>query len=143
MQLFVKLAAIGIFSGVVMGGFLKVVEQLMNIPVYVLLLNVDYFPIIQDWQMSEFVEFLLHILVSVALVIILYGVFDKWKMNRKMYPYILANLLIGGLLFVTTTFSVRTPAITDLAAFLYWMIAHLIFGMFVGVLIVLMKRKKD
>lgn len=139
MKIFVKLAVIGIFSGLILGGFLKAVQQLTTIPVYVLLLNVDYFPVIQDWQMNEMQEFFLHMVVSVGLVIVLYVTLGRLEIHRKIHPYITMNVLIGGLLFLTTVLSDRTPALLDRTAFIYWMVGHLIYGVVVGILI----TKKD
>lgn len=138
MKVFVKLVMIGILSGLVLGGLLKTVEQLTDKQVYRLLLNVDYFPIIQDWPMNEMQDFLLHMVVSVGLVIVLYLTLGK-KVNR----YIILSVLIGGMLYLTTAFSDRTPALTDMMAFIYWMVGHLIYGIIIGIFVVLMTKGLD
>lgn len=136
MNVFIKVIMAGFFSAMVLGGFLKIVEQLTGKMVYVLLLNVDYFPIIKDWQLSEITAFLLHVFVSVILAIILYKLFYKLGISGKVFPYVLVSFLIGFTLFFTTTLSNRTPNIMDVAAFNYWMIGHLLYGMIVGCIIV-------
>ncbi|UJL46118.1 hypothetical protein KFZ58_17425 [Virgibacillus sp. NKC19-16] len=139
MKIFLNLVVIGIVSGLVLGGVLKTVEQLTGKLVYTLLLNVDYFPVIQDWPLNEVQDFLLHIVVSVGLVIVLYFTLD----NGKIHHYIVMSVLIGGLLYLTTAFSGRTPALTDVTALMYWLMGHLIYGIIVGILIVLMKKGLD
>lgn len=143
MKLLIKLILAGVFSAFILGGFLKVVQQVTGKAVYTLLLNVDYFPIVQNWQMGETMEFLLHVITSVILVLVLYVGIGKIGVKRKCYPYILANLAIGGVLFLTTAFSVRTPDIMDIVAFIYWMAGHLIYGIVVGFFLFEIAEKKD
>lgn len=143
MKWLIRLIIAGVIPAFALGAFLKIVEQITGKAVYVLLLNVDYFPIVQDWEMSETLEFLLHVFVSVILVIILYFGFGRLGIYRKVYPYILASLTIGGVLFLTTVFSEWTPDVRDVSAFIYWMIGHLIYGALVGCILLYLDDKKD
>lgn len=130
-----RLTLIGIVSGGIFGLLLKVIEQLTGKRVYTLLLNVDYFPLLKDWELNEVVEFSLHIAVSIVVVWILYVGLKKIEYEYRISLYIWANVLIGGLLYFTTTFSERTPELTDMVAFTYWIGGHIIFGALVGILI--------
>ncbi|WP_373894102.1 hypothetical protein ACUL41_01715 [Virgibacillus natechei] len=130
MKIFVKLVVMGILSGLVLGGYLKIVEQLTAKQVYTLLLNVDYLPIIQDWSLSEIQEFSLHMVVSVWLAIALYFILG----SDKIFPYVILSVLIGALLYLTTVLSDQTPLLTDTAAFVYWLMGHLIYGIIIGIL---------
>lgn len=130
-----RLTLIGIVSGGIFGLLLKVIEQLTGKRVYTLLLNVDYFPLLKDWELNEVVEFSLHIAVSIVVVWILYVGLKKIGYEYRISLYIWANVLIGGLLYFTTTFSERTPELTDMVAFTYWIGGHIIFGALVGILI--------
>lgn len=62
----------GILSGFVLGGFLYVFQQWTAIPVYTLLMNVDYFPVLGSMYLPDWIEFSLHLLVSTSVVWVLY-----------------------------------------------------------------------
>src|SRR5690625_3877407 len=130
-----RLIWIGIVAGGIFGLLLKGIEQLTGKKVYTLLLNVDYFPLLKDWELTEVVEFSLHIAVSIIVVWILYVGLRKVGYEHRVSPYIWANVLIGGLLYFTTTFSERTPELTDMLAFTSWLGGHITFGALVGILV--------
>ena len=67
-------------SGVALGLFLNLIESVIGLKVYTLLLNVDYIPILKNFKLSELIEFLLHLVVSVvlSLVIHVYLVNKDW-----------------------------------------------------------------
>ncbi|MEC5424368.1 hypothetical protein QGM71_12785 [Virgibacillus sp. C22-A2] len=141
MKIVFKLVTSGILSGLVLGVFLKVVEEVSEKTVYTLLLNIDYFPIIQYWKLSETVEFTLHIIVSVLFAAVLYFLFKQRNIHKKISAYIVGSIFVGGLLYLTTAFSDRTPVLTDSAAFIYWMVGHLIYGVIVGCLLSIKKKE--
>lgn len=123
-----------------LGAFLKIVQAVTGKQVYTLLLNVDYLPVIKNWELGEGLEFTLHLGVSVMLVFVLYTVFVRRGLSENFSPYVVANVLIGALLFLTTSFSNRTPEFTDGAAFLYWLAGHLVYGVVIGILISRIKK---
>lgn len=133
----------GILSGVVLGVFLKIVEQVTGKYVYTLLLNIDYFPVVGNWEIKEPIEFALHLVVSVILVFVLYVLFRNWQVESKLSPYLVGTILIGFLLYPTTVLSDRTPYVTDWAAFLFWISGHAIYGMAVWLFIYLFIKRKD
>ncbi|WP_100009753.1 hypothetical protein [Lentibacillus sediminis] len=141
MKRILYLAVAGIFSGLLLGAFLKIVQAVSGKRVYTLLLNVDYFPVLQNWELGEVAEFMLHLAVSVALVFVLYAAFVRCGWSAKFFPYVVANVLIGALLFLTTLLSNRTPELIDGVAFLYWLAGHLVYGVVLGIL--LSRIKKD
>ena len=114
-----RLILIAIISGGIFGLFLRAIQQFTGKKVYTLLMNIDYFPILKDLKLSEIVEFSLHILVSITVVIVLYYGLRKVGHEQRVSTYIWLNVLIGGLLYLTTTFSERTPELTDMIAFSY------------------------
>ena len=131
----IKLVIVGTLGALVLGGFLKISEQITGKAVYVLLLNVDYFPIIKNWHMNEPVEFLLHVFVSIILVMILYWIIGVAGVSVKVYPYVVLSIVTGFLLYFSTMLSDRTPTLDDVVAFSYWMIGHIIYGVVIGSLI--------
>ncbi|MCM3398769.1 MULTISPECIES: hypothetical protein [Oceanobacillus] len=138
-----NLISSGIISGLVLGIFLKMVELFTGKAVYVLLLNVDYIPIIKEWNMHEAIEFGLHLIVSIILVLCIYFLLERWKLQNQMLPYIIVNVLIGCILYFTTQLSERTPDLMDRTAFLFWAVGHLIYGVVVWLLIQLLLREKE
>jgi hypothetical protein len=125
----------GLFSGVFLGLFLKVIEQLTNLKVYTLLLNVDYIPILNTMSLTEAMEFMLHLFISVLLSIILVFFLnskDTWSPNRKQFFVLFISIGIGLLLYPTTALSSRTPAWNDFMALFYWSLAHAIYGWLLG-----------
>ncbi|MFD1037000.1 hypothetical protein ACFQ3N_00975 [Virgibacillus byunsanensis] len=135
MKLQYRLLIVGIVAGLILGGFLKVIERLTGEKVYILLLNVDYIPVLKNWEMQESIEFLLHIVVSSILVFVLYYALDSIKVTHKTSLYIFLNTVIGMALFLPTSLSVKTPSVTDMEAFLYWTSGHVLYGLVVGILI--------
>lgn len=130
-----RLILIGVSSSLVLGALLKTIQIITGKKVYVLLLNVDYFPILKDIQLSDFVEFLLHVLVSIILVFILYDGLKRINNQARVSYYVAINGCIGAFLYITTSFSERTPEFLDIPAFSYWVVAHLIYGATVGLFI--------
>lgn len=130
-----RLIWIGIITGSIFGFLFLFIEKFTNKKVYTLLMNVDYFPLIKDWNLHEIIEFALHLIVSVIVVFIIYYGLRKLGREQRTSLYIWINILIGGLLYLTTTFSERTPELVDLVAFTYWLGGHAIFGALVGIMI--------
>lgn len=126
-----------IVAGLVLGLFLKVVEHLTNERVYTLLLNVDYFPILKDYHFPEVIEFAFHLIISLLIAGCLFALRNRlnWS-NKALIVYsTISQLIIGCLLFPTTILSDRTPEITDVFAFNWWLIGHILYGLVVGILL--------
>ncbi|MDG0809060.1 hypothetical protein [Cohnella rhizosphaerae] len=126
-----------------LGLVLKLVERSTAKPVYTLLLNVDYVPVLNRISMPERVEFAIHLAISVAL-----GLCLSWWMNRtgvapgRMTRYAtFVGLAVGLCLYPTSALSDRTPILTDGSAFLYWMAAHALYGATLGALLARTARR--
>lgn len=130
-----KIIWIGGISGVVLGVFLKLTEQITSNRVYTLLLNVDYIPILKDLPLNEFGEFMLHMIVSVILVPVIYVALKQIGHEQNLFAYTLLSSLIGAVIYITTSFSERTPDLLDGTSFLFWVIGHVLFGWVTGFLI--------
>lgn len=138
-----KLLGTGVISGFVLGCILGIIQQFTDKKVYLLLMNVDYIPIVKDWDVGPVMGFVFHLLVSIAVVLVLYSILKKLNLHQKVSAYILANAFGGALLFSLTALSDRTPAITDIQAFIYWVIGHAVYGMSVGFMVNFMHRKQE
>ncbi|MCW3793673.1 hypothetical protein OM416_18950 [Paenibacillus sp. LS1] len=119
----------GILSGVVLGFFLKVIQANTGEQVYTLLLNIDFVPGL-PLTLPEFIEFSLHLIVSVAIAI-----FYLWWVQRSGLPMFKGILLgaVSSLLYIPLSqLSPRVPDLYDLTAILYWIVGHLLFGIVLG-----------
>ncbi|MFD1172593.1 hypothetical protein [Oceanobacillus picturae] len=135
-----SLAFIGIISGLFLGAFLWVVQIITTKNVYTLLINVDYIPVLKEWNMHPITELVLHLIVSVIVVFLLYAIFKRWNMQYRVLPYVLANGVIGVLLYGTTAFSTRTPDLLDYFAIFCWILGHLLYGVIVGIFLQKLER---
>ncbi|WP_391118155.1 hypothetical protein [Psychrobacillus sp. L3] len=125
----------GIISGILLTIFFKSVEYLTTYKVYTLLLNVDYIPFLNQYKLTEIVEVILHLIVSVALSMCLYILVHYMKMTSQrkiILIYIFVCFIFGILIFPTTALSTRTPSITSIPSLTYWLAGHLLYGYTLG-----------
>lgn len=120
---------LGLWSGIALGLFFKLVQALTGSLVYTLLLNVDFLPLARPLhleQLPEWLEFLLHLTVSLAL-----GVFCVLLVRRGWRPVrtgLLLGLLPAPLFVPLTLLSERTPRLDDTEALAWWLAGHLLYG---------------
>ncbi|WP_405155727.1 hypothetical protein [Paenibacillus sp. FSL K6-0108] len=119
----------GVSSGLVLGFFLKAIQTYTGEKVYTLLLNIDFVPWLPP-TIPEYIEFVLHLIVSIII-----GIFYIWWIQRSGHP-ISKGILIGvlsSLLYIPLSqLSSRVPDLYDIKAILYWLAGHLLFGVVVG-----------
>jgi hypothetical protein len=112
----------GLISGAVLGLFLKAVQEFTDEKVYVLLLNIDYVPMLNRITFPEAVEFGIHLLISILVSMIL------GARPRSKAFYIFAGMMIGIILYPTALLSDRTPKLLDFQAICYWVVGHALYG---------------
>ena len=141
-----KIAAInGLLTGIFLTLFFKIVQYITGYKVYILLLNVDYIPLINYFHYPELIEVCFHLVISVSLSIILASIVLRIKITstKSLFTFYLSMcLLIGLFLFPTTAFSTRTPSISSMPSLLYWLLGHALYGYFLAFLFVKSKRYK-
>ena len=127
---------IGSISGIILGLFLKLVEVVTSIKVYTLLLNVDFMPLLGRIIWPEWIEFLFHLVISVIIGIILIVVFSKTNPSIKgrfIFSFYLTVPTIF-LYFPLTIIALKeVPEPTNLIAFTWWVIGHLIYFVSISV----------
>ncbi|WP_338542213.1 hypothetical protein [Paenibacillus tundrae] len=120
----------GVLSGIVLGFLLKAIQSFTGIAVYTLLLNIDFVPGLPP-ILPEFVEFALHLVVSICI-----GMFYIWWVQIRPQHAMLKGILIGAvssLLYIPLSqLSTRVPDLNNTQAILYWVTAHLIYGVILG-----------
>jgi hypothetical protein len=133
-----KAAGIGLLSGSLMGLFLWFVEQWTGHTVYTLLVNVDYLPGFRDTDPPDWIEFGLHLVVSVA--VCMAGDFASKKgllgssKRGHAIRFGLVMVLIGVMLYPTTMLAAEapTPLMNNVAAWGWWLLGHAAYGVGVG-----------
>lgn len=133
----------GLIAGILLGLFLKFMQSITSLKVYTLLLNVDYIPILNQLTLSEFVEFSLHLIISVLLsgVFVIFLRHRKFSWRKNISFVSLACIVIGLMLYLTTSFSERTPSLYDPISLLIWLVGHLLYGIILGYLLFGLSQK--
>ncbi|WP_153723390.1 hypothetical protein [Sporosarcina cascadiensis] len=130
-----KAAWSGIITGLILALFLKGVQAVTGRKVYTLLLNVDYIPVIKEFQFPEAAEVSFHLIISVILCLLLVILYKSSRgVIRKQFIWtsLLVNVFIGLLLYPTTSFSDRTPDTADMPALFWWIAGHALYGLLAG-----------
>lgn len=120
-----------ILSGLVLVFFLKVVEQGTDLTVYTLLLNVDYIPLLNLFDLPEAIEVIIHLILSIFITAGFLVILNHYDIPMKyhMLFYIWMSLAVGLLLYPTTALSDRTPPLLSFSAFGYWLAGHFLYGL--------------
>lgn len=119
---------IGLLAGCILGAFLYLFQQWTGVPVYILLMNVDYFPVLGEMDFPHLLEFSFHLFVSIVIVYFLYFILKKKNLEQKLIPYLLLNGAIGLIIFPTTMLSDKTPDLDNIWAWIIWFLGHIIYG---------------
>ncbi len=120
----------GIVAGLVLGIMLKGMEKATGIPVYTLLLNVDFIPYFRTQPLSEAREFLLHMLVSILMGMVYFYIVTTKKITsfKSAFHFAFFLTLPGILLyFPLCILAVNrvVPEPYDLSAIGLWVFSHL------------------
>ncbi|PRX78363.1 hypothetical protein B0G93_103226 [Bacillus sp. V-88] len=118
-------------SGTILGLFLKWIQALTGIKVYVLLLNVDFIPLFAS-TLPEWLEFAFHLLISCGIGLVF--VFLMVKLNvTSRGAWILSLLLTFPTVFLYFPLSYLAvqdvPGLFDGTAITFWTIGHLLYGL--------------
>ena len=126
-----------LIAGIFLGLFMKWLQDVTGYKVYTLLMNVDYIPILKEYIFPAWVEFMFHLIIAVILAYVIVGVAWKKHYTRKQLIRftILVNIIIAIALYPTTALSDRTPALYSFPSFGLWLVAHIAYGIVLGVLL--------
>lgn len=135
MKQLLKLTFIGIFAGIILAGVLLLLHLWANNPAYILLFNVDYIPILKGLSSQPIIGVIFHFGFCIISVVGLFYILKMSDRERQVLFYIAVYTGGSAILYFLTVFSVRPPFITDLTSWMYWTIAHAIYGIIVGLFI--------
>lgn len=142
---FLKGVWIGFWSGMILGLLLKWVQAVTGKNVYLLLLNVDFIPVVGNIDWSEMTEFLFHVAVSVVI-----GIAYVYLAKRRNYTFgqltVLSLILCSPtyfLYFILSSMAVtdQVPGLTDWEAITYWIFAHLAYSLLLPIFYKIFERK--
>ena len=137
---------IGVFSGILIGLLLKLIESISQIRVYTLLLNVDFIPFIGHVEWSEPIEFLFHVIISICIAYVFIFLADILNLQTSLPKLWLLSLILCfptlGLYFILSSLAIKeVPAWNNWPAFTYWTITHLIYFLLLLYLKTIKKEK--
>lgn len=131
----VKLFIIGTISGIVLALFLKLIKIWTGDRAYDLLFDVSYIPLLKKMRPVWPAELLFHFGTCILSFGILYILLAYRQMEKNLIAYIVIIAAGSAALFYLTIFSGNTPAVTDGAAWFYWVTGHFLFSLTGGLLI--------
>ena len=142
---FLKGVWIGFWSGLILGLLFKWIQAVTGVNVYLLLLNVDFIPVIGGIDWSEMTEFLFHTAVSVVIGIV-------YVFLAKRRPYTFGQLTVLSLILCSPTYFLyfilssmaitdQVPGLTDWEAITYWVFGHLAYSLLLPILYKIFERK--
>ncbi|VDG91175.1 Uncharacterised protein [Lysinibacillus sphaericus] len=143
MKQFLQLIGIGITSGAVLAALMQLIYTLSGNEAYILLYNVDYFPIIHIWQDSSWFGIVFHFVFCIVSVIGLFYILMLFRWQYKMWPYVAVYTVGSGILYFLTLLTDQPPAADDGMAWFYWTLSHLVFSLIVAGMIVRFVDRND
>lgn len=135
MKRLVKLAIIGVMAGTVLAAFLKIIQLLTGKQSYVLLFNMDYIPLLKNFDAVFGMGYLFHFVFCIVSVLFLYYLLKLFRKEKSMIAYIILFTLGSATLYSLTALTEQPPSITDFSAWGYWSLGHTLFGIVVGFLV--------
>lgn len=136
MKQFLQLVSIGIVSGAILALLMFGVWAVTGNEAYILLYNVDYFPIIHVFLHVVWFSIVFHFVFCIVSVLGLFYILKFFKWQYKMWPYVVVYTAGSGVLYFLTLLTDRPPAADDGMAWLYWTVSHLIFSVVVASLVI-------
>lgn len=135
MTTFIKLILIGIISGVILAGIMKIIRKITGNKADILLYNMDYMPVLKKWDHYWVTGVLFHYVTCIASAVILFYILFPFGWEMDVWPYVLVFAAGGGVLYFLSALTETPPAYNDTAAWLYWTFGHGVFGLSIGLLI--------
>ncbi|HLQ73163.1 MAG TPA: hypothetical protein VK125_02965 [Bacillota bacterium] len=135
MHTFVKFSMITFISGSILAGVLKIVQIFFHVPSYMLLFNMDYIPLLKQWNDVTGSGYVFHFLFCFISIVGLFYIAKIFHVERKPLLYVGVYTIGSGVLYFLTALTEQPPEATSFIAWLWWVIAHIIFGIVVGAFI--------
>lgn len=135
MEVFLLLLLIGTISGTVLAAIMKFVRIATGNKAEILLYNMDYIPILNQWAHKRSTGIIFHYVTCISSAVILYYLLIPFRLEFAIWPYIYVFSLGGGILYFLSALTRTPPDHRDWISWFNWTASHSIFGFTVGVLI--------
>ncbi len=141
MNLFTKFIIISLVSGSILAGFLKIIQLILHSDAYILLFNMDYIPLLKNIDTILGAGYIFHYVFCFVSIIVLFYFAKIVHLQANIIVYVLVFTIGSGVLYFLTALTSKPPEATALDSWMYWVIAHALFGITVGVMIKYWVRK--
>lgn len=121
--------AAGLLSGLFLGFFMKYIELVSGYKVYRLLLNINFEPVERNINPPEYLEFLIHLMVSI-LVACVFTMLVKRKaaFSKRLLTAVIVIIPAILLYFPLTSLGSSQVDSISVIGFTLWTIAHLLYA---------------
>lgn len=130
---------IGTVTGLLLGWYLWIIEQLTGKRVYTLLMNVDFIPKFRQIEVPFLLEWVFHLIISWGITLIIVVYLRRIGNVTEKRIWVLIGVLVGMATLsyfpLTILALTETPAVTDIIAFSYWFIGHIMYAILLKKLI--------
>ncbi|GKV69696.1 hypothetical protein NCCP2716_21940 [Sporosarcina sp. NCCP-2716] len=136
MRRFIQLAGIGVAGGAVLAALMQLIHAITGNDAYILLYNVDYWPVIHVFQHVPGFGLAFHFVFCIASVIGLYYVLALFGWQYSIWAYAAVYTAGSGILYFLTLLTELPPSADDPAAWAYWTASHFVYSLVVAELII-------
>lgn len=134
-RLFYKLLIISIISGAILAGLLKIVQITLNNDAYILLFNMDYIPLLKNVETISGSGYIFHFVFCFVSIVALFHLAKIVRLEKHISSYVIVFTVGSGILYFLTALTNKPPSATSVNSWIYWVVAHTVFGITVGVMI--------
>lgn len=126
---------IALIAGSILAGCLKLVQIIFHDDTYILLFNMDYIPLLKQIDHITGSGYLFHFVFCFVSVVGLYYMARIVHLSSSIVVYVLVYTVGSGLLYFLTALTDQPPHVTSITSWFFWVIAHAIFGLVVGMMV--------
>jgi hypothetical protein len=125
-----RILLIGSIAGLVLSGWMFLWQQLTGIRVYILLLNVDFIPVLKQVEWNQLMLNFFHLIISWVIVLVYIVMKKKLTVNNWLIGLVI-SAAVACVYFPLVALAVKpVPSVGDEYALLIWYTGHLFYGIF-------------
>lgn len=121
--------SIGLISGIFLALFMKMMQFFTGNKAFYLLFDVDYVPLLNQLHPNWMTGLLFHFGTCILSLSVLYYLLSYVHLEKSPVAYALIIGIGSAGLFFLTALSTKTPEITDMEAWFYWVLGHFLFSL--------------
>src|SRR5699024_5122785 len=113
MNIFSKLSIITLISGSILALTLKAVQIFFQVDAYILLFNMDYIPVLRNWEHIVGSGYLFHYAFCFVSIIGLYLLASLFRLEKNRWLYIFVYTSGSALLYFLTALTNQPPDVSS------------------------------